>query len=283
MSELKIDIDNHVMPRTVANRIRELAPGRGNTRASKLTPSLARIAAVGRLYDEPRTRNDNHRGPGSRSCSNCHHVCRRAASRGRCHQSDVPSSCSFWRRAEQGVFYAPAEAHFKCPVGAMVMGFELPQPVVDELGQLVNNMCDCGYMASDEAAHIPTVPFRPKGTVYGPLAAFPLHADAVVCWLSPVQAMIWNEACGEGRWDRDVSAAVTGRPACAALPAGINENRPVLSFGCMGMRTFTEVADDRMLATIPGAVLAEFASKLQAMRSTNDAMQSFYKGRLSSP
>jgi hypothetical protein len=51
----------------------------------------------------------------------------------------------------------------------------------------------------------------------------------------------------------------------------------------MGMRTFTEVADDRMLATVPGAVLAEFASKLRAMRSTNDAMQSFYKGRLSSP
>jgi hypothetical protein len=36
-----------------------------------------------------------------------------------------------------------------------------------------------------------------------------------------------------------------------------------------------------MLAIIPGALLAEFAAKLQAMRSTNDAMQSFYKGRLS--
>ena len=50
----------------------------------------------------------------------------------------VPSSCSFWRRAEQGVFYAPAEAHFNCPVGAMVMGFDLPQPVANELQQLVS-------------------------------------------------------------------------------------------------------------------------------------------------
>lgn len=198
-------------------------------------------------------------------------------------QSEVPSSCSFWRRAEQGVFYAPAQAHFKCAVGAMVMGFELPQPVADELRQLVGGMCDCGYIASDEPAHIPAVQSKPKGIVYGPLDAFPLRADAVVCWLSPVQAMIWNEACGEARWDRNVPAPVTGRPACAALPAGINQNRPVLSFGCMGMRTFTEIAGDRMLATIPGALLAEFASKLEAMRSTNDAMQSFYKGRLSSP
>ena len=97
-----------------------------------------------------------------------------------------------------------------------------------------------------------------------------------------MQAMIWNEACGGARWDRDVPTLVTGRPACAALPAGINQNRPVLSFGCMGMRTFTEVAGDRMLATIPGALLTEFASELQAMRATNDAMQSFYKGRLGS-
>ena len=48
-------------------------------------------------------------------------------------RADLPSSCSFWRRAEQEVFYAPAEAHFNCPVGAMVMGFELPQPVANEL------------------------------------------------------------------------------------------------------------------------------------------------------
>ena len=197
-------------------------------------------------------------------------------------RADLPSSCSFWRRAEQEVFYAPAEAHFNCPIGAMVMGFELPQPVANDLQQLVASMCDCGYITSDESAHIPAVQSRPKGIVYGPLSVFPLSAHAVVCWLSPIQAMIWNEAGGEARWDRDVSVPVTGRPACAALPAGINQNRPVLSFGCMGMRTFTDVAGDRMLATIPGALLAEFASKLQAMRSANDAMQSFYRGRLGS-
>ena len=195
-------------------------------------------------------------------------------------ESEVPSTCAFWRKAEQGVFYAPAEAHFNCPVGAMVMGLELPRPVAQELGQLVTSMCDCGYIANDEPAHIPVVQSKPKGIVYGPLNAFPLRPDAVVCWLSPLQAMIWNEACGEARWDRDVSARITGRPACAALPAGINQNRPVLSFGCMGMRTFTEVAGDRMLATIPGAVLPQFAARLKAMRSTNDAMHSFYKGRL---
>lgn len=196
-------------------------------------------------------------------------------------QADLPSSCSFWRRAERGVFYAPAEAHFNCPVGAMVMGFELPQPVADELQQLVTSMCSCGYISSNEPARIPAVQSKPNGIVYGPLDAFPLHPDVVVCWLTPSQAMIWNEASGEARWDRDISAPVSGRPACAALPASVSQNRPFLSFGCMGMRTFTDVSGDRMLAVIPGALLAGFASKLEAMRSTNNAMQSFYQERLS--
>jgi uncharacterized protein (DUF169 family) len=196
-------------------------------------------------------------------------------------RADSPSSCAFWRRAEQEVFYAPAEAHFNCPVGAMVMGFELPQPVANELQQLVTNMCNCGYISGDEPARIPAVHSKPKGIVYGPLDAFPLRPDVVVCWLSPSQAMIWNEASGEARWDRNISAPVSGRPACAALPASISQGRPFLSFGCMGMRTFTEISGDRMLAIIPGALLADFGAKLQAMRSTNDAMQSFYKERLS--
>src|SRR5215469_1968024 len=78
-------------------------------------------------------------------------------------QSEVPSSCSFWRRAENRVFYAPAEAHFNCPVGAMVVGFELPRPVANDLQQLVASMCDCGYITRDESAHIPAVQSRPKG------------------------------------------------------------------------------------------------------------------------
>ena len=39
---------------------------------------------------------------------------------------DVPSACAFWRSAAERCFYAPAEAHFNCPVGAATMGFDLP-------------------------------------------------------------------------------------------------------------------------------------------------------------
>ncbi|MGE3992800.1 DUF169 domain-containing protein [Pseudorhodoplanes sp.] len=52
----------------------------------------------------------------------------------------APSACSFWRRAETGIFFASAKAHFNCPVGAMVMGFDLPKDVCDELMGLVGTM-----------------------------------------------------------------------------------------------------------------------------------------------
>ena len=39
----------------------------------------------------------------------------------------APSACSLWRSAEQQTFYAAANAHLNCPVGAMVMGFKLPE------------------------------------------------------------------------------------------------------------------------------------------------------------
>ena len=43
MSERKIDIYNHVLPRAVADRIRELAPGRGDM--------VKRVTSSAMLYD----------------------------------------------------------------------------------------------------------------------------------------------------------------------------------------------------------------------------------------
>src|SRR6185437_11755188 len=66
----------------------------------------------------------------------------------------VPSACSFWRLAEEQVFFASAEDHFGCPVGAMVMGFELPPEKVSELMGLVGDMCKGSYLDETEVPHI---------------------------------------------------------------------------------------------------------------------------------
>jgi uncharacterized protein (DUF169 family) len=189
-----------------------------------------------------------------------------------------PSTCGFWRMAERGVFYADAAQHFNCQVGSMVMGFDLPEQVMQQLGGLVETMCGCSYLAPEEGDKIPSVGGKAAGIVYGPLAEFPMQPGAVVLWLSPRQAMLFHEAAGTASWAAE-PARVGSRPACAALPMAIQGQRPTLSLGCMGMRTFTEVADDRMLAVVPGNAVDSFVQALRTTMEANRAMQSFYEQR----
>ena len=191
-----------------------------------------------------------------------------------------PSACGFWRQAETGVFFAPADAHFNCPVGAMVMGFDLPEAVSDELMGLVGTMTRCGYIGAEEPGHIPTSRKKgAQGMLYGPLAIFPAAPDAVLLWLQPAQAMIVSEAMGGAAWGNDRPARALGRPACAAIPQAMEAGRTTLSLGCAGMRTFTGIGPERLLAVIPGAALASFAAELKRLREVNDAMEAFYKQR----
>ncbi|MGH3159236.1 MAG: DUF169 domain-containing protein [Streptosporangiaceae bacterium] len=190
----------------------------------------------------------------------------------------VPSACSFWRMAERGVFYAPAEAHHNCLVGTMVMGFPLGQELQQQLGELVNSMCECTYLMADEGDKIPAAKHAAAGILYGPLADLPVPPELVLFWLTPRQAMLYNEAAGAASWARS-SIVSNGRPACAALPSALSSGDPVVSWGCMGMRTFTEVPDDRLLAVVPGSRIEEFTGDLDRVVAANQTMREFYQGK----
>lgn len=187
----------------------------------------------------------------------------------------VPSACAFWRQAEQGTFFAAAEQHFNCPVGSMVMGFELPGEVSERLGGLVQSMCDASYLSMDEAAKIPSTGKRSAGIVYGPLSDFPLAPDIVLLWVNPAQAMLYSEAAGRAAWTAS-PMDVTGRPGCTALPLAMHSQQPGMSLGCAGMRTFTEIGDDLTLAAIPGGALAGFVEKLAGTVESNATMRAYY-------
>ncbi|MBV8819166.1 MAG: DUF169 domain-containing protein [Acidobacteriaceae bacterium] len=188
----------------------------------------------------------------------------------------VPSACSFWRVAETGLFYAPADKHFNCPIGSMTMGFDLPPEVQQNLMGFVQMMTGNGYIAADEPPNIPTVKKQSGGIVYGPLKDFPFEPDVVLCWLTPRQAMLYNEAVGQAHWTEHAPSTPLGRPACAALPTALNSAQPQLSMGCTGMRTFTDISDDRLLVVLPGAKLSELLQSLEATIESNGKMQEFY-------
>lgn len=189
----------------------------------------------------------------------------------------APSACSFWRAAEKATFYAPAQSHGNCAVGAMVMGFASTD-LGEALSDSVEKMVGSSYLSADEPANIPSVATDSAGIVYGTLRDFPLEPDVVLVWLSPAQAMLFGEGGGNVAWS-DSSTGVLGRPACAALPLALSTHSPQLSLGCIGMRTFTEVSDDRLLGVLPGAVAASFAESLRNAAAANGRMAAYYQER----
>ena len=189
---------------------------------------------------------------------------------------ELPSACSFWRKAEQELFYVGAWGHMGCPIGAMVMGFELPKEKEIELLELVGGMCEIAYLKEEEVKNIPKFESGHSGILYGPLKEFPMEPELVLLWVTPTQAMVLQEATGETAWTLGPQAGVFGRPACAALPVSLERKRPTLSLGCMGMRTFTEIAEDRMLLSIPGGILSELEEKIANTISANQKMKERY-------
>ncbi len=188
----------------------------------------------------------------------------------------VPSTCALWPLAEQGVFYAPAATHANCPIGAMTMGFELTEPIQENLMAVVQKMVGDGYLGADEPPAIPKVSVAAQGIVYGRLAELPLDADVVLMWLAPAATMIFSEAAGDAAWGDGARGVALGRPTCAALPQAINTGQPTTSLGCAGMRTFTGVPDELLLAVVPGTDLPRFAGALERTLAANAAMQQFY-------
>jgi uncharacterized protein (DUF169 family) len=71
---------------------------------------------------------------------------------------------------------------------------------------------------------------------------------------------------------------VSGRPGCTALPLAISSDEPKMALGCIGMRTFTDIASDLLLASVPGGKIAELVTALQATVTANAGMQAFYAG-----
>jgi uncharacterized protein (DUF169 family) len=188
----------------------------------------------------------------------------------------VPSACAAWRVGEERLFYADAEAHFGCAVGALTMGFELPDEVQRRLGDTADLMRTSGYLAPEELEKLPTVDRPSSGIVYGPLSSFTEDPDLILMWLLPRQAMLFNEANDSVNWTLP-GGSVLGRPACSALPVALTTSRATVSMGCIGMRTFTEIPDAYLLAVLPGEKAAPFSEALVTKTAANRTMQSWYE------
>ena len=191
----------------------------------------------------------------------------------------VPSGCAIWRLAETEVFYASASDHFNCPLGAMVMGFDLPEAQTSSLQEELGMMCGIDYVREAELAHVAKVPQAMAGIVYGPLWRFPLQPDLVLLWMTPEQSMMMSECCGLINWSAPPSGLL-GRPGCGCLAVAVLEGRPAQSLGCVGMRTNTGVSGDLLLMAVPRNMLDDMHAGLATVAEVHRQMESHYLGRI---
>ena len=188
----------------------------------------------------------------------------------------APSACTFWRRAETELFYAAPDDHLECPIGAMTMGFELPSAEAPKAEQLVGTMVELGYFGADEVAHLPAVEKPHRGIVYGPLAVFPLPADAVIVQVTPSQAMLLAEASDATTLRETPGLAAMGRPACAAVARAVNSAAATLSLGCIGARTYVELPNDRAILILPAERLASTLERLPVLTRANEVLAGYH-------
>ena len=192
----------------------------------------------------------------------------------------APSACTLWRDGERETFYVTDAGHLGCAVGAVVLGMPLDDDARQRLGQTVAQMAGSGYLDADEPAHLPTRTGGEGGVLYGPLATLPVAPDLVLTWLTPRGAMLLAEAAEAVRWTGRAGLTLTGRPACAALPLAESSGSVAASLGCTGMRHFTGITDDLLLAVLPGPQLGACVAALSATAESNEQMAAFYAGEL---
>jgi uncharacterized protein (DUF169 family) len=192
--------------------------------------------------------------------------------------SPAPAGCGYWRLAAGGeVFYTEASDHYTCPVGAHTHGVELPPAVAQELNGLVQTMVQMQYIKMEE---IPALPRRQGGfgvALYAPLSKAPFEPDLALVRGRVKQMMLLAEAAQAAGIAS--GGATLGRPTCAILPQSLQSGQASASFGCIGNRVYTGLADDEGYYAIPGAKIAEVVQKLATIVEANKKLHGFHKER----
>jgi uncharacterized protein (DUF169 family) len=191
----------------------------------------------------------------------------------------VPSACTFWRLAEQGVFYATPEDHKECPIGMMTMGFVMPEADQERAQALVGTMASVQYFSPAEVSALPIVKKPHQNIVYGRLDQFLIEADVVLCIIDTQQAMLIAEAIGNANWLQAGGQSAFGRPTCAIIARTMQTNQISMSFGCIGARSYTGLTASELVLTVPGSEFAGFVERLQTTVEANAALVPYHQGQ----
>lgn len=193
------------------------------------------------------------------------------------HAGRVSAGCRFWENAAAASFATSAADHDMCSIGVYTHNLQpSPRQQVD-LQDTLKVLGELGYVRQEDLASIPVLQSQSKYVIYSPLAETPLPPDVVMLFVNANQSLILTEATQQVE---DQTAPAMGRPACSVVPQVMNTGRAALSLGCCGARAYLDVlTDDVALFAIPGAKLAAYADRIEALAKANAILSKFHQIR----
>ena len=192
----------------------------------------------------------------------------------------LPAGCAYWKHASEGHgFYTMPEDHYGCTVGAFTHNVTLPDDKAKELESVVGTMVSLEYLSGDEVPSIPRRQTPMAVAAYAPLADATFTPDVVVFRGNARQLMLLSEAARSAGIFGSGDGSMLGRPACAMIPQAGNTGSAVASFGCIGNRVYTELADEEFYLTVPGAELERTLERLAVILNANVQLKAFHEAR----
>jgi len=192
----------------------------------------------------------------------------------------LPAGCAYWKHASEGHgFYTTPEDHYGCTVGAYTHNVPLPDDKSKELENVVATMVSLEYLSGDDVSSIPRRQMPMAIAAYAPLADATFTPDLVVFRGNARQLMLLSEAARSAGIFGSGDGSILGRPACAMIPQAGLTGSAVASFGCIGNRVYTGLADDEFYVTVPGAELEQTLERLAVILDANVQLKAFHEAR----
>jgi hypothetical protein len=164
-----------------------------------------------------------------------------------------------------------------CAIGVYTHNLQPSPAQQTDLQDTLKVLADLGYVREQDLALIPVLQAQSKYVVYSPLAQTPLPPDVVMLFVNASQSLILTEATQQVE---DQIPPAMGRPACAVVPQVMNTGRAALSLGCCGARAYLDILDDGVaLFAIPGAKLAAYTQRIEALANANAMLSKFHQLR----
>lgn len=195
------------------------------------------------------------------------------------YHGSSPSSCAFWHKAQKESFYTIRQQHINCPIGMLTMGYSLSVDEKVAANQVMKTMCELQYLYENEADVLPRRREESPYIAFGPAKEMPIPIDLYIGLGTVQQLMLVMEAI-EGMSCVGAPISLMGRPACAAIPTAIAEQKPVISLACIGARTYTQMDSTEGFFVVPASFIEEYVARMEVIIAANTALHDYHEHRL---